>query len=817
MHQTDKKNNKTIKNPNGFSVAIVLILVSIILFGISLYIRIPNQKFFADTMTGRLSANILFADYPESSGLFFTLIKDLLNRFLWAYIIPTIIFIISICLFVAGFMGILRKQGNKRKKGEKYTAGKEIDKTTILENKSDIGNKKTHSEEDTPLTPFIKPSQKRYIPVILLLLFLIALIISRYALFDKIIYTSDEFICYYQAKIFKNFKAYINAPYPPDSYAGYGIVNKDGKYFGKYTPGYPILLVPFAIIRNPYIANPIFAVLTILVIFFIGREIYDRKTGIIAGLLLAVSPFFIFNSFTVSVHIPFLLFYALFVLFYVKTVKYNQLLNPLFAGISLGFAFLIRPSDAILPTVLFILSSIYFVFKGGWEWRNNENENKNDDKEKEENTTSAPPSSPTTKPSLSEVPDHHTNIPGNKKELILRFIIIGSMTLIFIGILLWFNRIWTGDCFTFGFQAYDPDEKWGMGVMGHNFRRGLWNTALSTMRLAIWLPPLTILLSIISLFERDRRSIFLFLLFLCPVVFYFFYYCTGLHEFGPRFYFSSLLPLPLLAARGIISQIHKRVVRGNYPWLPTAFIVLYTVICCIPGIARESVKYPLGLTSFFRIVDERFKDEPGGTIVFLQATPNQYANYYIRNSPFLDDKNITVYFLDPKINERVIKKFPGKKPYLANYDDQSMKWSFTPYYSDNYENLPPNERLRIRVISALNYAMSMRKYQEAIDQLDKALEISPDNPDILFIKGVVYNRAKEYEKAQKCWEDALKIKPSLSEAYFSLGLLYAKRGMKDESVKYFEKYLFINPQTMNARKAREWIRIQQKQRKSEDG
>lgn len=775
MHQYKTDNNTKEKKPGVF-IAVVLILISVVLFGTSIYIRIPAQKFFADTMTSRLSANILFNDYPESSRIFFPLFWDILTRFLWAYIIPSVILIVSICLFIAGCMGIRRTGFENGEKEEKEKVGDDSEKPVKKSNKSGKNKMETYSEENISITPYLKWAQKRYIPVVLLLLFLSALIIARYALFNRIIYTSDEFICYYQAKIFLKLKAYIAAPDPPDSYAGYGIVNKNGKYFGKYTPGYPLLLLPFAIMKNPFIANPIFAVLTILTIFFIGKELYGKSTGIIAAMLLSISPFFIFNSFSVSVHMPFLLFYALFMLFYIKTVKNEKLSNPLFAGISLGFAFLIRPSDAVLPTVLFVISSIYFLVKGGWEWTD------------------------------SGIATVDENIAKKKKEIILRFIMIGGMTLIFIGILLWFNRIWTGDSFTLGFQAYAPDEKWGMGVMGHDSWRGLWNTVLSSMRLIIWLPPLTILLSIISLTGRDKRNIFLFMLFLCPVVFYFFYYCTGLHEFGPRFYYLALLPLPLLSARGIIRM--EKIIRKRYvpvTVILTIFIVLYTFIGCIPGIARESVKYPRGLTSFFRIVDERFRDETGGAIVFLQSTPNQYANYFIRNSPFLNDKNITVYFLDPKLNKRVIKKFPQKKPYLANYDDQSMKWSFTPYYSVNYENLPVNEQLRIHVISAINYAMSIRKYPKAIDQLDKALAISQDNADILYIKGVIYNKAKKYEKARVCWEDAVKRNPGIAEAYFALGLIYAKRGMKDDAVRNFEKYLSINPQTLNARKARTWI------------
>ena len=48
---------------------------------------------------------------------------------------------------------------------------------------------------------------------------------------------------------------------------------------------------------------------------------------------------------------------------------------------------------------------------------------------------------------------------------------------------------------------------------------------------------------------------------------------------------------------------------------------------------------------------------------------------------------------------------------------------------------------------------------EALDCLDKSLNINPDNVDAYFLKGVALSELKSYDDALKCFDKSLKLDP----------------------------------------------------------
>jgi len=65
----------------------------------------------------------------------------------------------------------------------------------------------------------------------------------------------------------------------------------------------------------------ILGILTIPVFYFVGKEILDRNTGILAAALLAFSPFQIFYSQEARAYAPMLFFYALALFFFLRLLK----------------------------------------------------------------------------------------------------------------------------------------------------------------------------------------------------------------------------------------------------------------------------------------------------------------------------------------------------------------------------------------------------------------------------------------------------------------------------------------------------------------
>lgn len=741
---------------------IFLFAVSIALLAIALYIRIPAQKFFATSNTSPYTANVLFSRFPEPIKIFRPFLTDILGRFLKAYIIPTILYILAVFVACMAWIkyGSVHQEKISENKSETYSPGNSFSLHRI----------------------FSLLTGKRLI--IILAIYLAGMILLRFILLDKVISSGDEFSYIYQAKIMSKLKVFIQGPQPTDSFASDGIVNSE-KFYSKYTVGFSILLIPFVLLKNPYIVNSIFAVLTIIAVFFLGKQMYDRNTGLLSAIFLAVAPFFILNSITVLVHTPFLFFYIIFILFFFKSINKDSLLNPLIGGLSLGFAFLTRPADIILPAIIFFFAAIYFLIRGG-------DGSADEDKWK------------------------------SRKRLFTRYLVMLSAFFVFVGILFYFNNMQTGNPFKFGFQKYLSEEKWGMGVWGHNNLKAIWNTTFNFTRLFIWMPPLIVLLSIISLFEKRKLNAFLMLLAISPVIFYYFYYGLGFHEFGPRYYFTMLAMIPILAARGIIfleqkinermqnlTHIDKKPVKQN-AYVPVAaiflvFTIIFTLAGILPGISREAVSYPWRITKFFRLIQDKYGGNPDGVVLFLQTTPKQISTYFVRNDPFFENKIITVNFLDPDVNKKVTQRFPKRTPYLVNYDDRTHQWLFSEYYKRPYDELSKDERIRIRITAALNYSASIYKYDKGIEQIEKGLKIDPDNVNLYSILAMLEDARGNTDQAEKCWKKVIGLNPRLPEAYLNLAIMQARLKNYNTALENFRKYLSFNPGNRGIERARLWI------------
>lgn len=197
-----------------------------------------------------------------------------------------------------------------------------------------------------------------------LFVFIFTNLFSRF-IFLHIPRVHDEIDYLFQAKIFKSGKLYVPSPCAKESFDFSHMVN-NGKWYSQYTPGYPLLLLLGLLIGAPWIINPLLASLSIILFFFIGKEIYDYRTGVLASILGSVSIWFLLMSSTMMSHTSGLFFISLFLLFLFRSIKNPSTANGLLAGLGLGMAFLIRPYNIILisiPFLLYLVFKLFFDFK----------------------------------------------------------------------------------------------------------------------------------------------------------------------------------------------------------------------------------------------------------------------------------------------------------------------------------------------------------------------------------------------------------------------------------------------------------------------
>ena len=83
--------------------------------------------------------------------------------------------------------------------------------------------------------------------------------------------------------------------------------------------------------------------------------------------------------------------------------------------------------------------------------------------------------------------------------------------------------------------------------------------------------------------------------------------------------------------------------------------------------------------------------------------------------------------------------------------------------------------------------------QKAVNAYGKALEIDPNNPNLLTDQGVMYRRIGWYDKAIANFEKASQIDPKHVQSLYNIGIVYAMDlKQADKAIKAWTRYLEID-------------------------
>ena len=116
-----------------------------------------------------------------------------------------------------------------------------------------------------------------------------------------------------------------------------------------------------ALIDSAWLINPLLGSLSIILIYFLGAEIYDQRTDRLASVLGALSPFLFVMSSGFMNHSSGLFYTTLFLLFFVKTIKGQKWWAAIYSGISLGLLINVRPYTALAVALSFIVYSLILL------------------------------------------------------------------------------------------------------------------------------------------------------------------------------------------------------------------------------------------------------------------------------------------------------------------------------------------------------------------------------------------------------------------------------------------------------------------------
>lgn len=476
-------------------------------------------------------------------------------------------------------------------------------------------------------------SSRIYVTVLTfcLLTFLLTALLAG-LIFEHVPHSEDEVAYLFQAKIFAQNRLTVPTPANAAAFWSPFVIDYAGQRFGKYPPGWPLLLSLGVRLGAPWLVNAGLAALTVALFFRLGLYLYNATTGLWAAGLALLTPGFLFLSSSLLSHSA-SLFWVTLALFWLVTFHVSRFtFYALLTGLALGLAGLTRPFAALgvgLPLGFFAL---VLAVRGEFPRRG------------------------------------------------LFWIGLGSAVIL--ALLPLYGWAIGGDPTFNPYLLVWPYDRTGFGpeIGPHGYTLSdalLINTRLKLLALATGLfgwPGWSnlLFLPIPFLARRANRWDWLLLGILASLVFvHIFYWAFGGVDGGfPRYYYDALPALLLLTARGIQMASELLEYAGdNLAYinrlrrLPLVLILLFTLYSLIwrwPALlSAQKGKYGISPAPL-QVVQQANLPLPALILVQDVASWRDFAAPFAANSPSLDGSVVYAIDWNPGYTQRVRTQFAGR-------------------------------------------------------------------------------------------------------------------------------------------------------------
>lgn len=185
----------------------------------------------------------------------------------------------------------------------------------------------------------------------------------NYSYGSHVPHVPDEVSYLFQAKIFSSGRLAASPPPVPASFDFFFpslIATSHGKFASVYPFGHPLMLALGMRIGAVWLVPPLVGATCVMLMFAIGRRVYNTRTALLATLMLAASPFFLMNASSFMSHNT-AVFYLLASMVFLAFAQKRPVLFPLAAGLFFGLVFNTRPLTAIAlvpPFGVMLLTSL---------------------------------------------------------------------------------------------------------------------------------------------------------------------------------------------------------------------------------------------------------------------------------------------------------------------------------------------------------------------------------------------------------------------------------------------------------------------------
>jgi 4-amino-4-deoxy-L-arabinose transferase-like glycosyltransferase len=454
-----------------------------------------------------------------------------------------------------------------------------------------------------------------------------------WGVFEAMPHLEDEQANYFQARVFAGGE--IAAPAPPSKDAFFipFTIVRNGIWFGKYTPGYPLVLALGVLLGAPWVVGALASALALAGVFLLGRDLFGADAGLLAAALGAVSPAFVILSGSLLPHpvtMAALVFFAWAFLRARRPGEARAAGFSLLAGLALGLAVLARPWTAFGIALPFIGIALFDLVRGF-------------------------------------------------RRALRAYLLLGAACAALCALLPLFNYAVTGSPFTNTYTLWWPYDTIGFGPGvgrlegGHTLGLALLNARLDLAAfqtaLTGWPSPLGFPLVILPLIfglllaPRSRSDLLLLLPPVLLIAVHLAYWARAGEFYGGRYYSEGMPFLWLLAARGLLKfssgKWRLRLVRAALP----LFLVWSILFQIEPRLLQGRGLYAITRENPAEIAAEDLHN----ALVFVHIRYwTDYAAFSWLNDPDLNGDVIFVRDLGAERNVQMIRAFPGRRVFYFN-------------------------------------------------------------------------------------------------------------------------------------------------------
>ncbi|NVO14654.1 MAG: tetratricopeptide repeat protein [Rhodoplanes sp.] len=90
------------------------------------------------------------------------------------------------------------------------------------------------------------------------------------------------------------------------------------------------------------------------------------------------------------------------------------------------------------------------------------------------------------------------------------------------------------------------------------------------------------------------------------------------------------------------------------------------------------------------------------------------------------------------------------------------------------------------------------RYDQAIRDLDMAVQLDPGNPTIFVNRGLAHRRNGDFDQAERSYVEAIRLDPRQPAVHNNLGFVYSQRSEFDRAIREYDEAIRLDPRFANA-------------------